>query len=307
MQNNTSSTMSAETTDEPPSSSSTKKPVNLLNKISNFFATKFGKAPATSLKDEIKEAIDTYTQESGDELEAKEQDILHNVVEFREVRCQDVMIPRKEIIAISINENIENIKNTVADKEHTRMPVYRDNMDNILGFIHIKDIIPYLDGKQKFKVADILREVIFAAPTMKAAKLLTKMQSKRTHIAIVVDEYGGTDGLVTIEDVLEEIVGEIDDEHDGIGSAKIIKIDKHTYAADAKTEIELVEQEFGLKLKEKDDDYDTIGGLIYTQIGKVPDTGEVIWHKSGLGFEITDADERLIKRIRIKTVENVVK
>lgn len=253
-----------------------------------------------TLKQSIEEIIDEH-KEDGDFLSPEEDSILRNVLKFGDIRVTDVMTPRTDIVSVPIDITLSELTKIFSEKELTRMPVYRGNLDEVTGFIHIKDVFPYVAGKEGFDITRIIRDVLFVPPSMKVLNLLLKMRLARVHMALVVDEYGGTDGLVTIEDLVEEIVGEIEDEHDESQEPEFIKIDNSTYEANSRLLVKKLEELFGVKVfqDEDEEDFDTVGGLIFTSLGRVPKSGESIEHASGLRFEVLEADQRHIKRVRI--------
>lgn len=256
-----------------------------------------------NIKDAIEEVLEEHEDEGGDQLPIEEQSMLKNVLTFSDRAVKDIMTLRTDIKAVEYNTTLEELKRHITQHRHTRVPVYNETLDNVKGFIHIKDLVPLLSGDNPFNMALILRDILFVAPSMKLGGLLVKMRSAGVHVAIVVDEYGGTDGLVTLEDLFEEIVGEIQDEHDE-GEEQEIKLiwgPQGSCDADARVTVEKLESDLGLKLlpADKEADYDTLGGLIFDEIGRVPVRGEVIAHKSGARFEIISADLRRIHRVRI--------
>ena len=228
-----------------------------------------------------------------------------NMLTFSDLPVKDIMTPRTDIKAVEYNTTLEELKSHITQHRHTRVPVYNDTLDNVKGFIHIKDLVPLLSGESPFNMALILRDVLFVAPSMKLIGLLAKMREAGVHVAIVVDEYGGTDGLVTLEDLFEEIVGEIQDEHDEEEEQEgALNWNLHGFVdADARTRIETLVTELDLPVAAKDEEtgsgFDTLGGLIFYKIGRVPARGEVIAHESGARFEILSADPRRIYRVRI--------
>ena len=233
---------------------------------------------------------------------------------FHRLRVDDVMVPRANIVAVDRTSTLTELSNAFKEAGHSRLPVYNESLDDPTGMVHIKDLLPYLmlDAKgrtnktypNKKILQYIKREVLFVPPSMLAQDLLRRMQGRRIHMAIVVDEYGGTDGIVTIEDLIETIVGDIDDEHDeqepevqivtGKGGASV-------WEADARIHIDDFEKALGrdFATPDEEDDVDTLGGLIFTLAGRVPERGEIIRHASGLEFEVMDADSRRVKRLRI--------
>jgi len=261
-----------------------------------------GRSHDNSLKEAIEEVLEEH-EEEGSELPSEEQSMLKNVLTFSDRAVKDIMTPRTDIKAVEYNVTLDEIKRHITLNRHTRVPVYNETLDNVKGFIHIKDLVPLLSGDTPFNMALILRDILFVAPSMKLIGLLVKMRSAGVHMAIVVDEYGGTDGLVTLEDLFEEIVGEIQDEHDEEEEQEVtLAWNAHGYCdADARVAVEKLEAELGLGLLagDKPADYDTLGGLIFYEIGRVPARGEVIAHASGARFEIISADLRRIYRVRI--------
>jgi CBS domain containing-hemolysin-like protein len=184
---------------------------------------------------------------------------------------------------------------------HTRLPVYRDNLDDVIGMVHIKDLLPYWGDGAEFKLEPLIREVLFVPPSMRILDLLLQMRDTGVHMAIVVDEYGGTDGLATIEDLVEEIVGEIQDEHDKILPPQIVELPNGALEADARVEVEELERRLGIELldAERREDVDTLGGLLFTLLDRVPARGEIVRHPAGVEFAVLEADPRRIKRLRI--------
>ena len=230
------------------------------------------------------------------------------IAEFEDGRVDDVMIPRAEIVAVEVDTSFEDLLNLFAEVNHSRLPVYRETLDNPIGFVHIKDVVGEISrgGPKDNKVLErISRNSLIVPPSMKLAALLVKMQATRIHLAIVVDEYGGTDGLVSLEDLVEEIVGEIEDEHDE-DTPMLTQRGKYTWEADARMEIEDFATETGidLELEEYEDDIDTLGGIAFALAGRVPERGEVLRHPKNLDIEIIDADSRRIRRLKLRKVES---
>ncbi|MEK9680370.1 MAG: hemolysin family protein [Pelagibacteraceae bacterium] len=256
-----------------------------------------------SLRDSIQDVIDEKVNDgnSNIDLSLKEKSILNNILSINKLKVGDVMIPRASIIAVPSDCSFEKLISVIENETHSRMPVYRKDLDDILGMIHIKDIIKYSGTKSlSFKIQNILREVIFAPPTMPVLNLLLKMQSTKLHMALVIDEHGGTDGLITIEDVVEEIVGEIQDEHDKDDDFNFKKINFNLFEAKAEMKIEDFNREsnFNISLE----GVDTLGGFIFSHVNRVPCIGEVIKISNKYQFEILDADPRKIKKIRISNL-----
>ncbi len=258
----------------------------------------------------------------GDEAESVEVEkqkerktLINAAASFHDLKVEDVMVPRAEIIAVAEDLQLADLVRSFIKAGHSRLPVYKENLDEPLGFVHVKDVLKALDfdapgrgtktfAKQKL-VGDILRPVLFVPPSMGADALLRKMQAARAHMALVVDEYGGTDGLVTLEDLIEPIVGDIEDEHDGEEPGIIAKTNAkgQTYwDVDGRVDIDDFEKACGFEIAtpEQDEEVDTLGGLVFSLVGRVPQRGEVISHPMGHELEILDADARRVKRVRLK-------
>jgi magnesium and cobalt transporter len=260
-----------------------------------------GKHHDNSLKEALEEVLEEH-EEEGEEFPPEEQNLIKNVLKFSALSVKDIMTPRTDIKAVEYNIPLKELQEHISENRHTRVPVYNDTLDNIKGFIHIKDLVPMLSDFSSFNMALILRDVLFVPPSMKLLSLLVKMRVHGVHIAIVIDEYGGTDGLVTMEDLFEKIVGDIQDEHDEDEQEEKLSWNaERSCDVDARVLIEDIESNLSIKLNTPDDeaDYDTLGGFIFYQIGRVPAQGDLIEHKSGIKFEILDADARRIHKIRI--------
>jgi CBS domain containing-hemolysin-like protein len=212
------------------------------------------------------------------------------------------MVPRIDIVALDLEAPFAELVRCMIEQGHSRVPIYRETPDDVVGFIHVKDVLSPIIERRETKLAPLLRKVLFVAPSLPILELLVQMRQARTHIAMVVDEFGGIDGLVTIEDLIEEIVGEIEDEHDETGAPSLIERADGTLIADARTPIEMLEERQGMQLRPPDDqeEVDTLGGLVSTLAGRVPKRGEIIAHPSGIEFEVLEADPRHIKRLRVR-------
>jgi CBS domain containing-hemolysin-like protein len=272
---------------------------NLLSKFLSSNIPKNG-----SLKENLETVLDTAKKDDVN-ISKQERLMLLNVLKMDQIRSTDVMIPRADIGAVEVNDSFEKVLEVFIKESHSRVPVYEKNLDNIIGMIHIKDLVKYQNENEgNFEqgfLKKIKREVIEIPPSMPVLDLLMKMQLTRLHMGIVIDEYGGTDGLVTIEDVIEEITGEIEDEHDEQNMPMLIKTSPNSFEASARVEIEEFEKISKINfLKDyNNEDVDTLGGLVVAIAGRVPQRGEIINHESGLTFEINDADPRRIKSIKI--------
>ncbi len=254
---------------------------------------------AETLRDTIEELIEIeeITEDSGgDELV-----FLRNILKLRDLTAKDVMVPRADITAVEINTSLPDLVEMMSGKAHSRVPVYSETLDDAEGMVHIKDVLACWNASEPFELSRIVRRVLFVAPSMPMLELLLQMRATRTHMALVVDEFGGIDGLITIEDLVEEIVGEIEDEHDADIAPEIAERADGSIEADARVEIETFEQLVGpvLTAAEREDDIDTLGGLVFSIAGRVPARGEVVRHESGIEFEILDADPRRIKRLKV--------
>ena len=215
------------------------------------------------------------------------------------------MVPRSDIMALENGVSMDELKKHVIEIGHTRIPVYNDSLDHIEGFIHVKDLFPYLASGEAFSINQVLREILFIPPSMRIVDLLMKMRVSGCHMAIVVDEFGGTDGLVTMEDLFEELVGEIQDEHDGHEASPHMRwIGDQILEADARTSIETIEEALkeSLRDSEEEHDVDTLGGFIFSIMGRVPVRGEVVMIKPTLKAEIMLADPRRIRQVRLTRV-----
>jgi len=246
------------------------------------------------------------------------RDLLLNVQQFHEKRVQDVMVPRADVTAVDIETPLKELAALFGDAAHSRLPVYRETLDDPVGVAHIKDVIGHLaryaeaagahsaDGTGDWAEARILpaikRPLLYVPASMRALDLLLKMQSRRQHMALVVDEFGGTDGLVTLEDLIEPIVGDIEDEHDEADAPVIKARGNGCWEAEARAEIVDLEAVIGREIAtdEEEADVDTLGGLVFRLAGRVPERGEVLGHPSGFEFEVLDSDPRRIKRVRVR-------
>jgi len=226
--------------------------------------------------------------------------IIQNFESFAEKTVEDIMIPRSDIIAVSCEASLEDISKTIIKYGHTRTLVYKENLDNVIGFLHIKDLFEVIAKSKKYNLKKLMRKHIVSPHSMTLIDLLKQMQIHRTHIAVVVDEYGGTDGIVTIEDVIEAIIGRINDEHDESLDGENIEIIKPgVMIVNARVEIEELEKILGVSLRKEEGEFDTIGGLVLAKIGTVPEKGEVIAITEKVTIEILDSTPRAIKQLKV--------
>ena len=267
-----------------------------------------------SQNENLREAIEDYIEEmdhSDSDPETKsiaehEKILISNVLALRDLTASDVMIPRADITALDVNANKEDLITLLREKQFSRIPIYRDTLDDVIGTVHIKDIIQALISDKTFKLKDLSRDVPFVSPSMPVLDLLLMMRETKKHMAMVVDEFGGIDGLVTIGDVIEDIVGEFEDEFDQEDTPLVTENKDGTLTADARFDIDEFEEKYGAFLNEEErEDVDTLGGLIFYIAGRVPARGEVIKHESGIVFEILDADPRRVNSIRVRNVPSL--
>jgi CBS domain containing-hemolysin-like protein len=266
----------------------------------------FGDDGEQTLRDEIEEAIDEAEDgrtRAGD-LSPTERQMLRNLLHFGEHTAGDICVTRGDIIAVPSTITFENLVRAFADAEHSRLPVYSDGLDHIIGMVHIKDVfIANFDEARDRSISGLLRTPLFVPESMGVLELLARMRAQRTHLAIVVDEFGGTEGLVTIEDVVEEIVGEIEDEHDIEEANKLVMLDDGCWEADARVELGELAMAVDEKLLSQDDEVDTLGGLVFLLAGRIPAKGESVVHPSGWRLEAVDSDPRKIIRVRLHAPE----
>ncbi len=304
-----------------PKISSGKTP-NLMDRLRALFGL-----GAASVREEIREALSDPA--TSPDFSPQERTILKNVLTLREIRVEDVMVPRADIVAVPADTSLAEVLSVFRTAGHSRLPVHGDTLDDPRGMVHIRDFVAYLAARADaaraaeggvpapepaaarnflgfadldipLSDADILRPVLFVPPTMPALELLVKMQATHTHMALVIDEYGGTDGLASIEDIMETIVGDIEDEHD-LDESPRIEAAAEGFVVDARADLEDVSTAIGIDLTAFSDaeDVDTLGGLITTLAGHVPAQGEIITD-GGLEFEVLDADPRRVRRIMVR-------
>lgn len=257
-----------------------------------------------NLRETIDEMIEEPSADDRGSLSGQERLLIGNVLKIHDQTAADVMVPRVDIVALDVETPFPAVITCMVEQGHSRMPVYRETLDDVIGFVHVKDVLRPVAERRETKLEPLLRKVLFVAPSVPILDLLVQMRQARTHIAMVVDEFGGIDGLVTIEDLIEEIVGEIEDEHDVAVRPNLVERADGSLIADARTPIEVLEAYRGAKLRPEADqeEVDTLGGLVSGLAGRVPKRGEVILHPSGIEFEVLDADPRRIKRLRVRTL-----
>ncbi len=279
--------------------------VGLLQKL-NSFLVRFFSLPKDepSIEGKLEELIDLQA-ESEIGIDDEQRTLIENIIYLRDKTIADVMVPRADIVAIEIESILDDLIKLINKEAHSRVPVFQKSLDDVVGMVHIKDVVSERQSNKSFNLEDIVRPVLFVAPSMHVLELLLEMRAKRTHMALVVDEFGGVDGLLTIEDLVEEIVGEIEDEHDINEEPVWQKMVDGSINADARLEISAFESQFGQFVTEEErEEIDTLGGLVFSLAGRVPLRGELVKHSSGVEIEILEADPRRIRKLRIYHVGN---
>ncbi len=263
---------------------------------------------ATSIRESLEEVIEESERETPS-LSPQERFMLGNLLKFGELRVVDLMVPRADIIAIEEKTPLPELIALFREAQHSRLPFYRETLDDPLGMIHIKDVIGAMEMTEsgEFRwpnrpITQLRREVLFVPGAMPALDLMLKMQTTHIHLALVIDEYGGTEGLISIEDLVEEIVGDIDDEHDVDENPQIVKRGDGVFDADARIDLEDFKEKTGIDLitGREDEDVDTLGGLVFAELGRVPVRGEIVALQIGIEFEVLEADLRRVRRVRVR-------
>jgi CBS domain containing-hemolysin-like protein len=297
-----------------------KKPT-LLSKLKRKLGPK-----TVDLHTSLEGVIESHAEETGTlTLDGDARSMMRNVIGFADMRVNDLMVPRANIIAVEDTSTMRELLARFIEANHSRLPIFRESLDDVAGMIHVKDYLRWMTSKgskKKTKLVpeagvtlpakelsstikqhpSLLRDVLFVPPSMPAPDLLLKMKASHIHLAIVVDEYGGTDGIVSLEDLIEVIIGDISDEHDTDDEQDMLRqVDEKTYVANAQVEISKLDEKLKVDLlpDDQEDEADTLAGLVFEMAGRVPARGEIIKHPSGLEFEIMDSDARRIKRVRI--------
>ncbi|ODU20984.1 MAG: magnesium/cobalt efflux protein [Sphingomonas sp. SCN 67-18] len=269
----------------------------------------FGADHEPTLRDQIEDAIDEHEDEPGapgnGDLSPIERQMVRNLLHFGERTVDDVAVPRSDIIAISESASFDDLVALFAEAGHSRLPVYRDSLDTVTGMVHVKDVFGILatGAPRPQSIAALVREPRYVPQSMGVLDLLAEMRATRTHLAIVLDEYSGTEGLVTIEDLVEEIVGDIEDEHDDEPVDMLVQINDGMWDADARAELDDVAEAIDPRLAEVEEDVDTLGGLAFVLAGHIPQPGEIVEHGSGWKIEVTAGDSRRVTRVRLHAPE----
>lgn len=271
-------------------------------RLRNFVKNILG---ANKSEDSLHDTLKEFVNEDSDDasLDADERSLIKNILAMRDLRAVDVMIPRADIVAIDSSISTQELFTLLSERQFSRFPVYKDSLDDVIGTIHIKDILGCLARNQPIVIEQVVRDVPIVSPAIHVLDLLLEMKTTRRHIALVVDEFGGIDGLVTVGDIIEAIVGEIEDEHEVSDQPQLLITPDGTILADGRVDIETFENRFGQFMTDEErEDIDTLGGLVFAIAGHVPARGEVVSHDSGLVFEVLDADPRRVHRLRIKNI-----
>lgn len=274
--------------------------------ILSWIKTGFKTKSDTSLREAIEEFIeDTSAEDSeADPTGTQEKTLISNVLKLRDLHVQEAMIPRADIIAIDASSiTPEELLAKFTEIQFSRIPVYNEQLDDVLGTIHIKDVLSTLAQGKPLELKELIRDVPIISPSMSVLDLMLEMRQTRKHMAMVIDEYGGIDGLVTMGDIIEEITGHIEDEHGANSQPRIKHMKDGSVIADARYDVDEFESEFGKILSEEErEENDTLGGLAFYMAGRVPASGEILTHESGMTLEIIDADQRRVNKIKIKNI-----
>ena len=257
-----------------------------------------------SQADSLRQSVETLIAERDDDtaLDEEERVMLLNLLKFGESRVEDVMVPRADIIAVPESVSLAEVVKLMSRVGHSRLPVYRNSLDDVIGMVHVQDLLTYWSVDEPFRLADVIRRLPFVPPSMPVQEMLREMRADKVHLAMVVDEHGGIDGLVTIEDLMEEIVGEIEDEHDTAALPLVAITADGSLEADARALILEIELKLGIDLlpADRDEDIETVGGLVFDLAGRVPAVGEIVAHPAGLAIDVLDADPRRVRKVRIR-------
>ena len=266
----------------------------------------FGGDREPNLRDQIEDAIDEAEETSPEpgDLTSQERVMLRNLLHFGDQTAGEIAVTRGDIVAVPDSIGFEALEDKFAEAGHSRLPVYGENLDHVIGMVHIKDVfVASRDPSRDRSLSALMRTPLFVPESMGVLDLLARMRSERMHLAIIVDEFGGTEGLVTIEDVVEEIVGDIEDEHDEAEANRLVLLDDGLWEADARIELEELAEAVDPRLIWEEDEVDTLGGLVFLLAGRIPANGDCVVHPSGWRLEAIDADPRRILRVRLHAPE----
>lgn len=258
-----------------------------------------------SVRDELSELIENSIN-TKDSFDNHESTLLRNILNLKDLTAESLMVPRADIVSIDLTEDVDSVMAQICSANHSRLPAHNGSMDVIQGMFHIKDLMPHLLTGSNPDLKELMRPVLFVSPSIWVMDLLHEMRLKRRHLALVVDEFGGVDGLITIEDLVEEIVGEIEDEHDEMEMPRFELIDDDSAISDARLELEDLEKLVGPLVDDAErEEIDTVAGLVFSLAGRVPVRGEVIRHPCGLEFEVLEGDPRRITLLKIDGIHSV--
>jgi magnesium and cobalt transporter len=271
------------------------RPTSIIDQVRSLFKKKTESSPESLLEKDFQELIDQGEEQGL--LTPEQGDMIQSIFEFKDTIVREIMIPRTEIIAGPQEASIQTIIDLMVKHGHSRLPIYRENLDNVIGLLHVKDLLPYWGQPAAQSLPlEVIRQPIFVPETKKIVQLLKELRGQRFHMAVVSDEYGGTSGLVTMEDIIEEIIGEIEDEYDR-RDPRLIPLEEGKAEVDARLEIEELERHFDLEIEERD--FESVGGFIIHLLGRVPKAGEKIYYRD-LEITVLDADSRRVRRLRIE-------
>lgn len=287
-------------------------PFSLIQSITAIFKRVWGKLFRQETDSNLRETLEELIEEGSDDessIESDERALLGNVLSLRDLMVEEVMIPRADIIAVPEDVIESELITTLIKSGYSGLLVYRNTLDDVMGMVHIKDILAWVTANQSLKIHQILREVLFIPPSMRTLDLLFKMREGGSKMAVVVDEHGGTDGLVTFSDLIEEIIGDIQDAHDLTPSIQLMQKPDGSVIADARVTLKEIEEKYNidLALPELEDDINTVGGMVVSLAGRVPNRGEIISHPLGVTFEVLEADPRRVKRLCVHNLKTVIK
>jgi len=259
-----------------------------------------------SLRETIEELIED-TDEDNPSIEVDERLLLGNVLNLRDRTAEDIMIPRVDIVAVPLTITKPELLATFTRCRHTRLPVYRNNLDNVIGMVEIKNVLDWATTTKSLNIKSLVRDVIFISPTMRTLDLLFQMRGSGTKMAMVVDEFGGIDGLVTFSDLIEEIIGDIQDAHSDGSNPQLVERADGSILADARVTLEEISEKYGINLivEGLEDEIDTLGGLVVAIAGRVPTRGELITHPVGFEIEVVDADPRRVKSLYLRGIQKL--
>jgi magnesium and cobalt transporter len=295
-----------------PTQSETEPQISTLSKIIQWAKQKWRilvRSDAdNNLRETIEELIEDVEEEENPSIELDERVLLGNVLNLRDTTAEDAMVPRVDIIAIPLTITGAELLTILTRSRHSRVPVYRNNLDDVIGMIETKDVLAWAATKKPLNVKSLVRNVLFVSPTMRTLDLLFQMRETGTKMAMVVDEFGGVDGLVTFSDLIEEIIGDIQDAQDRTPSYQLIERADGSILADARVTLEEIAKNYQVNLVVEglEDEIDTLGGLVVALAGRVPTRGELISHPTGLEIEVVDADPRRVKRLYLRGIQKLV-